>query len=129
MRKEDPRIRLSLEQLIKDASMRKEKKNLCTISVRVPRETATLLREEADGLKLELSQHLRTVLQSHTGQQDVLDLRERGEKLERMVRDLAKDLEVAVRLFLVSLKLSSEEEAESWCRENLSGGDGARCSQ
>ncbi len=92
-----------------------------TVALRLPRSTYGALVECSKEEGKSISDLMRSLVYREFSLTYEESEREKTLKLiQKQVRDLGSDLETVVRLLMVALKISSDEEAKDWCRKNLS---------
>lgn len=92
-------------------------------AVRLSKETAEAVISESEASERKISEMLRIIITRHfEGSSEEGKVLAKLQQLHLTLKELGKDLETATRLFIVSLKLASEEEARTWCKQNLKVG-------
>lgn len=105
---------------IKSVKVKNAEKTV-TVALRLPRSTYGALVECSKEEGKSISDLMRSLVYREFSLTYEESEREKTLKLiQKQVRDLGSDLETVVRLLMVALKISSDEEAKDWCRKNLS---------
>ena len=92
-------------------------------AVRLSKETAEAVIFESEASQRKISEMLRIIITRHfEGSSEEGKVLAKLQQLHVTLREMGKDLETVTRLFIVSLKLASDEEAKTWCEQNLKVG-------
>jgi hypothetical protein len=102
---------------------REFKEKMPHFSVRLPKDTAETLLKDAALSGRSVSEVLRILANRYAwSEENSKPVVDKLAHLHLAIRELGRDLETVTRLFLVAGKLTSEDDAKDWCKQNLKVG-------
>lgn len=91
-----------------------------TIGVRFHPDDVKQLVHESEALGKTVSEHVRAIVSAHLWESEAQAVTlQKLSIMHSLIRELGIDIETVTRMLLVGLKITTDEDAKNWCRENL----------